>query len=146
MKVNEFKKRLELAGCYGRYSQTGHPDYARVYIMKKGVTYGRATIFKGAYSHYKMYGENWNHEHLSYEYVSIKYAIATGKALFVETFEEAKKKAKQVQQDTLNEKLAWRETNPKFDKNGKPKKRQKLHGKKLGPLLWAELIPLEEKV
>ena len=137
--VDEFKKRLELAGFYGRYAPTGHPDYARVYLMKGGVTYGRATIFKREYSHYKLYGENWNHEHLSYEYVQLKYSIATGKVLSREAFEESKKKAREVQKSSLDEKLAWREANPKYDKNGKLKKRQRLTGKKLGPLLWHEL-------
>jgi hypothetical protein len=116
----DFLEILKDVGLRGYMKRTGHFEYKRVFVIdKKGVTIGRATIYRGFYSHTKWYGENQGF-HVK-ESFFVEARLQTGRVPTEDEYRAAAKTCRERAQKRYEEKLRWREENPR--PNGKPRKR-----------------------
>ena len=145
MNINETVEKLSSIGLKPIAKATGHVDYTRVFIATPdGVQIGRAVIHKGRYSHMNWYGEDERRlgKYDFYVY-SWKYLLQTDKRLTRNIWNSVVKEAKHRAQEEYNSKKAWREANPKYDKNGEIKKRKRLQPPNVKKYIWGLIFELD---
>jgi hypothetical protein len=121
MTPTQILEALPKIGLYGELRATGHPDYARLFVLEAQadgipISHGRITVFQGAYSHIKWYGESFNMDpkHGSSFYIHAwSLLLETGEVLTRERYATATQRATVRAAAVVAKKQEWRDANPK---------------------------------
>ncbi len=149
MDLATFLSKMKNIGLRTRLTNTGHSDFQRVFIMRDdNVTIGRASIYKGNYSHIKWYLQNPEPlanegQRLSF-YHQVLWVIEMNKKDFkldLDMFDILCKRTATAIKEDKAEKQAWRDANPR--PNGK--NRARLSNAKFAPYFFTQLARLMDK-
>lgn len=114
---------LQAIGLRGEVRQTDHPDYRRVFVIDPdGVTQGRFTILRGAYSHDKWYVRAINSGPvLADERLPWAWRLWTQRSepLSAERWAAVVQQAEELARAERAEKQAWRDAHPKPGKRAR---------------------------
>jgi hypothetical protein len=134
MTLKETLAKLKMIGLTYRTSNTGHPDYQRIFVVDKGgVSLGRITIFEGKYDHIKWYWREYGDVNRSDYYIQAwALLLQHNEVLTKEVWEKVLQEAKEMQQQDMENKRQWRKDNPpKVMANGKTGRRRALKEKNI---------------
>ncbi len=113
--------------CTTNIQRTGHSDYIRCFLLHKGVTLGRATIYCGYYTHIKWYkGTPYNNQQ---QMIQWEHLVRKGEHISRSQIETGLHNARNAIKTELAAKTKWREENPlpvRYSKHNQVRKRKAL--------------------
>lgn len=133
----EVLQALALIGASTKVTKTGSPEWERIFIVVKGVTYGRISIHNGKLYNIKWYC-GWQHTKVGdNEFVQarLNYMLYHGFLIDTNTWVTSVALAKAKQQADIKAKKQARAQLPQTRKNGKRITRSKITGKSIQSLI-----------
>lgn len=134
MKIESLKTMEKEFGCKFNIQSTGSPEWIRMFVIdSQGRSIGRCNFKNEKLYNIKNYKRSYIEtlDETDKIFLRINKYIKDKILVPLEEYYKLVIEAKQLQHSDIVNKIAWREANQKFCKNGKPVQRRKLKGRNI---------------